>query len=603
VCAGPAIDMEEPVPYNGVRQWRLRPLELGGALAVLVSRLLTLPRSPWELDELLFTRAVIDFDPVQGRPHPPGYPLLVGLGKLVHLMVADPWLSLVVLSVIASVIGCVAFARAASRFTGSESTGCIAALAFYFSSSMLVHGTLALSDAPMLMFVALALERFAAYREAPGTRRALAAGAWIAAAIGTRPQMAIALLPALVVMLLLMRAWRDRAFAMAAFVLVCLLWFVPLVQQSDGWEPFVAMERGQASYVASHDAQQSRGARSLASVAVRFILHPWGPKVIALPVMLLAAAGAFVAFRRRNRVIFLPLVALTIVHVAFAIQAMDPADAARYSLPSMLLVAMFAALGLELLRVRAIAWVALVVFASASLAYVWPIVSTRHHIDSPPFQAATYASGHFAPNTVILYDLSLRPHAESLFSKFRSRSTESGLNELYAQPGVPLVHLADGGSKAPGAISFQWPESDAYGKITRNHYRVVSLEPVPPRTRFLPIRGVSAPERTTEGASWRWLAPAAFLKLPPQGGSRVILRMSLSPDAPYDTNRVIVLVDGVERAAGVVARAGSSIEVPLAGVGPGVVNIRSEDSFVPADVIGNHDTRRVAVKLLSLEQQ
>jgi hypothetical protein len=595
--------MEEPVPYNGVRRWKLRAFELGGALAVLVSRLLTLPRTPWELDELLFTRAVIDFDPVNSRPHPPGYPLLIGLGKLVHLAVADPWLSLVVLSVIASVIGFVAFARASARFSGSESTGCIAALAFYFSSSMLVHGTLALSDAPMLMFIALALERFTAYSDEATRGRALATGAWIAAAIGTRPQMAIALLPAFVVMLLLMRAWRDRAFAAAAFTAVCLLWFIPLVQQSGGWEPFVAMERGQASYVASHDAQQSRGARSLTSVAVRFVLHPWGPKTIALPWMLVAAAGAVAAFRRRNRADLLPLLVLTVVHVAFALGAMDPADAARYSLPSMLLIALLAALGLSLIRIRALAWVALVAFASASLAYVWPIIGTRHTIDSPPFQAATYASSHLTPDTVVLYDLSLRPHAEHLFAKFRSRSTEGGLNEFYGQPGVPLMHLADGGSNVPGAVSFQWPPSDAYGKITRNHYRVISLEPMPSRSRFLPIRGVSAPERTMDGVSWRWLAPEAFLKLPPVTGSKLIVRMSLSPDAPYDSNRVIVFVDGVERASGLVARSGSTMEVPIVGGGAGVVNIRSERSFVPADVIGNQDARRVAVKLLSLEQQ
>ena len=149
--------MNETLPFWHVRRWNVRPEELLGALAILVSRLMTLPRTPWELDEILFTRAVIDFEPLRSRPHPPGYPLLVGLGKLVHVVVTDPWFALVVLSVVSSIIGFFALSRAATAITGERDTGCVAALIFYFSASMLVHGTLALSDAPMLMFTALAL--------------------------------------------------------------------------------------------------------------------------------------------------------------------------------------------------------------------------------------------------------------------------------------------------------------------------------------------------------------------------------------------------------------------------------------------------------------
>ncbi len=599
--------MENLSPFTAVRWWKLRPTECFAALAVLVSRLMTLPKTPWELDEILFMRAVIDFEPLYSRPHPPGYPLLVGMGKVVHWFVADPWFSLVVVSVISSVIGFVALSRAATALTGDSDTGCVAALMFYFSASILVHGTLALSDAAMLMFIALALERATTFPDDGSDRRAAAVGAWLSAAIGTRPQMAIALLPMFLVVLFQMRQWRHRGMAVFFFAFVSILWFTPLIDASGGLSPFIELQRKQAVYVAAHDAVQSRGAGSVAAVAVRFILHPWGPKAIALPLMMLAAAGVVAMLRRRNWKQFLPVVALTVVHVGFAILTLDPADGARYSLPSMMLVAIAAALGLSVMRdalvFRPVAWIGAILFAGGSLFYVSPILRARTHTPSPPAQAATYASDSLPVNTVILYDLSLRPHAEQLFAKFRSRSTEVGLNEFYASPETPLVHLADGGSVLPGAKSFQWPSSDAFGKMTRNHYRVVSLEPVPPASRFLPIRGVSPPERTPAGLTWRWLAPEAFLRLPPMKAPTVLLQLGLSQDTPYSTNRVTILVDGVMAASANVTRGGTVIEVPVSSRRPGVLTIRSEQSFVPAQIVGNRDGRRISVQLLSLEQR
>src|SRR5207249_4775832 len=78
--------------------------------------------------------------------------------------------------------------------------------------------------------------------------------------------------------------------------------------------------------------------------------------------------------------------------------------------------------------------------------------------------AAAYANAHFPPNTVILWDASLRPAAEYLLPRFKSAALERGLRDYYARPDVPLVLLDDGGSNAPDAHVFSWRESDAYGK-------------------------------------------------------------------------------------------------------------------------------------------
>jgi hypothetical protein len=63
--------------------WRLYWREALGAALVLITRILTAPKTPWENDEFLFAEAVRKFDPSNYHPHPPGYPLFVLLGKLV----------------------------------------------------------------------------------------------------------------------------------------------------------------------------------------------------------------------------------------------------------------------------------------------------------------------------------------------------------------------------------------------------------------------------------------------------------------------------------------------------------------------------------------
>src|SRR4051794_35399711 len=87
------------------RFFTLSPGVLAGLAVVATVRTLTPPRSLWEMDEVLFARAVETFDPLSHRPHPPGYPLVVGLGKLFNLVFHDPFTSLVVLAIISSLIG------------------------------------------------------------------------------------------------------------------------------------------------------------------------------------------------------------------------------------------------------------------------------------------------------------------------------------------------------------------------------------------------------------------------------------------------------------------------------------------------------------------
>lgn len=511
------------ITHHVRRYWR----ELAGAAIVLVAQILTLPRTPWENDEFLFAEGVRKFEPTIAayHPHPPGFPLFILLGKLVNELVHDPWRALVYLSVAAAPVGFVAMARAFRRWIDDADLAVCGALLYYLSASYILHGPLAFSDPIALAFVALTFYSIAADGEKEHDRAAIGIGLWSSAAIGCRPQLVIALVPVLLIAFLRMPN-RKRLALVITFTVASLMWFLPLLDAAGGVAPLLTYETQQARYFVAHDAAMSRGAKSSLEIAARFLLHPWGSKYLTLPLLVVFVLGIVPAWRRRRAL--LPIAVFTAVWLIFELGWMDPADAARYSLPSMIFTALIAAFGLGTVRasthLRAAPWIGAAVFAAMSLWYVKPIVADRTTLPSPPAAAAAYANAAIAPGTILLWDASLRPAAEYLMPRFRSAAIERGLRDYYARPDVPLVLFVDGGSHRPGVHIFAWRDSDAYGKVTRNHYRVVTLDSVGPEERYLPLSGVYALERTVEGEEWRWLAREAAIRLPARLGNAAELQ-------------------------------------------------------------------------------
>jgi hypothetical protein len=588
-----------------VRGWWREAL---GAALVLVSRILTAPRTPWENDEFLFAEAVRKFDPSQYHPHPPGFPLLVLIGKVFAWFIHDPWRALVVFSILAAPIGFVAIARAFRNWIDDPNLAVCAALIYYFSASMLVHGTLALSDGPAMMFLGLALFAISSPHDAEHDRNAIAIGIWTSAAIGTRPQLFIPIAPMLLIALLQMRTMRQRAACAIAFGLFSAMWFLPLVDAAGGLEATRIYEAKQARYVAAHDATLSRGGKSLVQLAVRFLFHPWGTKYVTLPLFACVFLGlaAFVRRLRRDKLRsgLLPLVAFTIVQFIFELGWMDPADAARYSLPIMLLIALLAVLGFDVIKrsvkIEATPLIVTAIFVIATLAYVWPLVGARTKVASPPAAAAAYASSNIPVLSVIGYDIALKPHAEYLLSRFRVVPIEKAIAELYDRPDVPFYVIANGASNADGAHVFTWPASDAYEKLTRGFYRTVAIVPKPPRERYLPLRGVYALEWTASGDEWRWLSPDATIRLPHAHGSEAALSLRFSSDVPYETNAVQISVNGRDVAVVNVGKEPVIAKVPLPPEPLIDIRLRSSHSFSPGALLHNADPRTLAVQLTSV---
>lgn len=574
-------------------------------VAVAIIRLVTRQATHWEFDEYLFRMGVESFEPLRHHPHPPGYPLLIGLGQAIDLVVNDPFFSLMALAWLSSVVGFFAFAMALREITGSEPAAVAGALLFSLSPAMLVHGTEPMSDSPALMFLALAFWAATRLGGSRADRAMVGFAASCAASIGCRPQYAVAIVPVFLVVIVIKGSARVKVAGLVAFTAVCLIWLVPLIDAVGGLDRFIEWETGQASYVAAHDAHLSRGTRSWVEIALRFVAHPWGPKALAIPTLALAALGLAELVRRRLGAAW-PIVAVSAIHLVFTIATSDPADGVRYQLPSQMAVALFASLGIAVLARGAGAPRAGLVVATGALlvgygAYAWPVVHPRATEPSPPARAIAWANDRIPRGAIVLWDASLRPHADATLRGFETMPVETGLARYFDRPEVELWVLADGTTRVPGAQLFSWPPSDAYGKLTRNHYRAVSLIPLALERRFLPVKGVNPWERDADRPEWRWLDQVSAIRIPPGVGD-LRLDFELPKEAPYEATMLRLRIDGV-RVRELSIRRGeqATCVVPLLDGRHAELEMVSSEAFTPAMAEGR-DPRRLALTLTGLER-
>lgn len=604
--------------------WR-SPWVLAGLVLVAIARIAAMPHGPTEWDELLFVRGVESFEPLHHRPHPPGYPLLVGLGKVAAAIVGDPFRGLVWLSALGSLFGVVALVAAYAPLCderGAADTrprwAVAGALLFALSPSMLVHGSMALSDAPALAFAAIAL---AAAVAPPRATSAAIAGAGAAAAIGCRPQLALALVPALLVALLLAArtARHERASRAAtariagsgigAFSVVAVAWLVPLVAASGGPRGFLRLLQGQAGLVAGHDASLSRAGTSTIELLSRFLLDPWGPRWAAWLVLVFAAAGT-VRLLVARRTIALPLLVFGAVDLAFALAVMNPDDGPRYALPSMVAIAGLAAAGGAALERRLpigkatllVPAVAIVAFA----AYTAPLLRQRATSDSPPVQAAAWGRDHLPPRTLVLYDRQLESFALQLLPRWKRIPADARLPCGWRGEVFLLAESPSGGA---GGATFQWARGDAWRRLTRGHYGVVSWTPVPAGRLFEPLSGVYGPEPSStavlgggarESDGWRWLADEASIRVCPGGATALELALRLPTGAPHDAVDVTVELGGAPQGTLHLRRGErGDLRLPLVPGRRVRLDLHANRFFVPAEAgITSGDQRRLAVQLV-----
>jgi hypothetical protein len=233
---------------------RERADRLDYLIAVAVSLLTVLSRLPYRArmlynwDAVQFALALHEYDVVKHQPHPPGYILYVGLGRVVHAWTGDAAAAYVLLAVAFSGAGTfVVFLLARAIY--DRPTAVTAATLLAVSPLFWFYGTVGLSYAGEALMASIVA--YFAFRALQGSET----DAWLAAgylglAGGLRQSLLVLLFPLwLVPVVVGVRRRAVIATAAAIFALAVLVWFVPMVWLTGGLERYLDASRELADTV------------------------------------------------------------------------------------------------------------------------------------------------------------------------------------------------------------------------------------------------------------------------------------------------------------------------------------------------------------------
>lgn len=373
------------------RLWPLPGLGSGAAanaasaaiIAILLAtRFAWLPNGPWEQDEAIFATGVLDFDIVRHRPHPPGFPGWILLGKLLGPFVSDSLLGLRVWSCLASVVGVVILSQLLVPLCGSGSA-LLGALVYAFAPLTWTHSARAFACIPALTVVLLAIWLWTARADAEKPWASLAAWALIAFAATMRPQLA----PELAVVAVL-GFWADghRPRRLLLGVAVALFVFIGVFAAA------VSVGGGAAAVwkaTTSHLAEAKEVAGGNVPWAELGIVRGLGGSVPAAIVVVASSVGLCVGVVR-NRWTGAWLALLVIV-TAWALLFMHSASIPRYNVA--LVLALTPAVLLAVSILPRLAQTLLLLAVGAATAWTtFPVVRAMHEQPLPPVAALRRAA-------------------------------------------------------------------------------------------------------------------------------------------------------------------------------------------------------------------
>jgi hypothetical protein len=217
-------------------------LAAGLACLTVLSRLPYRARMLYNWDAVQFALALREYDVVKHQPHPPGYILYVGLGRLVNAWLDDPTAAYVTLAVLFS--GLTTFVvYALARSVYDRPTALAAATLLAVSPLFWFYGSVGLTYAGEALFASLVA--YFAFRALEGgeTDTWLAAG-YLGLAGGMRQSMLLLLLPLwLLAACGSARRRRTVPIGLAILGVVVLAWFVPMIGLTGGVARYVEASR------------------------------------------------------------------------------------------------------------------------------------------------------------------------------------------------------------------------------------------------------------------------------------------------------------------------------------------------------------------------
>ena len=389
-------------------------------LLVLAGHLPFLATTLEDLDSFNFALGLHDFDPRKHQPHPPGYPVIIALGRMARPVAAAfsdlprTGVDARALALVSALAGALAVLPLFALFRRLDAFGLLGsddggrdvralAATVLTVGAPLVWFTAArpMSDLPGLLLSLIAQALLVAAwvdnrpSRAPGTAPGrgdtfLALGAMAAAlAIGARSQAVWLVAPILTLALVGRRgagATRAQATSIAVFLAACVAWGVPLLIASGGLEGYLGTLADQAGEdFAGVEMVWTTPSARMVAFALRYVfLDVWGPLPLGILVTL-AAAAALAALALRAATAILVAGVLWLPYFVFHLLFQETATS-RYDLPLVPPLAWLATQGLLLLPRLALPAVVSGLTA-AGLAVTMPALA-RYAADGSPIGRA-----------------------------------------------------------------------------------------------------------------------------------------------------------------------------------------------------------------------
>lgn len=192
-------------------------------------------------DSVNMAYGIIDYNVLEGAPHFPGYIVYIAIAQLVNRLFNDPQTTMVVISTVSSGLAVSAMFYL-GRAMFNTTTGIIAALFTMTSPLIWFYGEIALPHS--LDLFAVTFSAYLLYKIMEGETRLLPFAAVFLALVGGFRQQNLLFLGPLILLAIYRAGVRRIIVFMVIAAIVCLAWFIPMIQYTGGLQNYMMLSSG-----------------------------------------------------------------------------------------------------------------------------------------------------------------------------------------------------------------------------------------------------------------------------------------------------------------------------------------------------------------------
>ncbi len=587
-----------PVP-DWLHLWGLgnRRLDLGLTLltvAVLsLSRFALLASGPWEWDETIFARGMLDFSLAAHFPQPPGFPGLLALGHLLLPFAGTPYAALQWVSAIASVAALWPLA-ALGRRVASPAVATAAGLLVLFLPGPWLYSVRGFSSTAA---VVLALSAAALLAKGLDGRRLAAFTLLLTASFLVRP----VLLPSVALLWLIgaqsVRPWRRLLPGLAIGVSAVVAAVAVMAHLEGGWAAFIEPFVSHGNY---HVDRLHRNTRVLADIG---LIKGVGGMAAAGLLAALSAVGLVVWWKRAGGRVALAWIAVLGLTSAQLIMLQNRSYA-RYAVGIQMATAPLLA-GAASLVAPPVALTGLLGMAGFAAWNSLPLLEEQHDETFGAWHATVDAADRAAARG---WSVVVEPEVHVFSSYWWSVLEQRGdpTPPMLLSPRAPEPWL---GIDRPWVVAtvhphLYWPSltgtGSVYGGVSHQLRPLTQdrfLSAVTMNNPPLPVGRWWSVERFDDGRPFMWAGPGAELWLPPVPAGTLI-GLELRPAAGSEPLRIEMNnpvetfeIDGWSEATRLWVRTG--VQSPTT---PVIIRLRRAEVYPP----GGGDDRPLTAQLLDV---